>query len=176
MSLLTVADPRGSSQYLRIPASDGGADNQEEIESKLAHLQPPEHRRTETESSAVMFPGFSQGGEMTEMVSALTHVVSGQSGGGDWGYGVGFGGMVTSSPRFLHPATSSVSSPPTVYSPSSYSSTASPSGSGSSSGLWIGHKRGREEDTAGASQLLESVPRVYRIPRGDLASGASTGN
>ncbi|GKV36133.1 hypothetical protein SLEP1_g44300 [Rubroshorea leprosula] len=175
MSLLTVADPRDSSQYLRFPASDGGADNQDEIESKLTHLQPPEHSRTETESSAGMFPGFSQSGEMSEMVSVLTHAMSGQSGaGGDWGYGAGFGAMVTASPRFLHPATSSVSSPSTVYSPSSYSSTASPSGSGSSTGLWIGHKRGREEATAGASQLLESVPRVYRIPHGDLSSGAST--
>ncbi|GLT32110.1 hypothetical protein SLA2020_067990 [Shorea laevis] len=176
MSLLTVADPRDSSQYLRFPASDGGADNQDEIESKPTHLQPPEHSKTETESSAGMFPGFSQPREMSEMVSVLTHVMSGQSGGGDWGYGVGFGGMVTPSPRFLHPATSSVSSPPTVYSPSpsSYSSTASPSGSVSNSGLWIGYKRGREEDTAGASQLLESVPRAYRIPRGDLSSGAST--
>ncbi|GLT75609.1 hypothetical protein SLA2020_473180 [Shorea laevis] len=182
MCLLTVADSRDTGKYFRFPPSDGdgGGNDQDESfsqdtpKSQPIHLQPPEHSRTEAESSTGMYLGYSQSAvEMSAMVSALTHVVSGQRGGSDWGYGVGFGGMVAS-PRFVNPVSSSVSSPSAVYSPSSYSSSPSPSpsGSGSSSGLWIGHKRGRDEDAAGASQLLESIPRAYRIAQGDSPSGA----
>ncbi|XWS15288.1 hypothetical protein CRYUN_Cryun35bG0082800 [Craigia yunnanensis] len=104
----------------------------------------------------MFFGTQSQGTEMSAMVSALTHVVSGQR-AADWGYGANLAGIVSTS--FGH--TGSAVSPSALYSPSSYSSPPpSGSGSGSGSGLWIGQKRGRGEEVT--AQLIESVPSVQR--------------
>ncbi|XVE60103.1 hypothetical protein DITRI_Ditri05aG0100300 [Diplodiscus trichospermus] len=117
------------------------------------------------------FGSQSQATEMSAMVSALTHVVSGQRGAA-WGYGANLAGMVSSSFGHTHSAS--------AVSPAPYSSSASPSGSssGSGSGPWIGQKRGREVE--GTSQLIECVPRVqrafadFRGSHADSSSGATT--
>nr|XP_023896737.1 ethylene-responsive transcription factor ERF110-like [Quercus suber]POE55589.1 ethylene-responsive transcription factor [Quercus suber] len=111
-----------------------------------------------------MFSDLTRATEMTAMVSALRHVVSGQSGGDSWGYGSSYGGGVYSASP----------SPPL----SAYSSSSSPAFA-SASASWSGQKRGREEEE-GVSQLIESIPRGYRGPsadfrlsQGDSSSGAT---
>ncbi|XP_021898663.1 ethylene-responsive transcription factor ABR1-like [Carica papaya] len=163
MCLLKVANQRRSNEYVSFPApTDGGAGESEEqgattytqgLES--SHVVAPTHfpfrihEAEEAITSAPMFMAYSST-EMSEMVSALTHVVSGQQ--SFVGYGGGGGCSVSSI---------SSSSPSVVYSPSGYSSSGSPSPSGS--GLWIGQKRGREEEAAPPPPQLESsAPRVYR--------------
>lgn len=78
--------------------------------------------------------GYGHAREMSAMVSALTRVVSGQRAATDVGYSATGFGLASAS------ASASVSASPA-----------------SASGLWIGHKRGREE--AEAAQL---APRLYR--------------
>lgn len=91
---------------------------------------------------------------MTNMVSELRHVVSGQRGGG-WGqHGTSIRGAVTSS--FGGVYSPSPSPPLSSYSSSSGSGFASASGSSS----WSGQKRGREDE--GATQLIDSIPRGFR--------------
>ena len=108
------------------------------------------------------------------MVSALTHVVSGQraaaaAAAADWGgYGADLAGLVT--PSFGH---SGSDTSPAVYSPS-YSSLASPSGSGSGSGLWIVQKRGREEEASPVTRVQRSFSDL-RPSHGDTSSGAASG-
>ncbi|EOY16791.1 Integrase-type DNA-binding superfamily protein, putative [Theobroma cacao] len=172
-----VAHHRGSGQYVRFPpVGDGGEEQQEdsntqEIQSQLSQIRESNQPMIQHRNNTEMFFGpQGQATEMSAMVSALTHVVSGQRAAADWGYGANLAGMVTSS--FGHSGSAA--------SPSSYSSSASPSGSGSASGsgLWIGQKRGREEE--GATQLIESVTRVqrpfgdFRGSHADSSSGATT--
>ncbi|KAJ7974030.1 Ethylene-responsive transcription factor [Quillaja saponaria] len=104
-----------------------------------------------------MLAGYSRGMELTAMVSALTHVVSGQRRGSEWVYGSGLpvmSGFGQASSQRLP-----------GYSSNSGSGLGSVSfGSGSGSGSWVGQKRGREEEVGGATatQLTEPVQRVYR--------------
>ncbi|XVF29826.1 hypothetical protein REPUB_Repub16aG0004500 [Reevesia pubescens] len=187
-----VAHQRGSGDYVRFPpVEDGGTEQHEqeqqeqhsygqEIQSQLFQIRElnqqsmmQQHRNDQAQAE-MLFGTQSQGTEMSAMVSALTHVVSGQRAAvrADWGYGANLAGMISSS--FRH--TVSAASPSAVYSPSSYSSSASPSASGS--GLWIGQKRGREEEVT--AQLIESVPRVqrafvdFRSSHADSSPGATT--
>lgn len=109
--------------------------------------------------------------EMMAMVSALRQVVSaGQRGGG------GLGEALAPVPS----SSASSSSPFPTYSPFASSSPGpssfgdSGSGSGSGSGSWVGQKRRREEESSSSSghQLLESIPRSYRV-YGDFGGGSS---
>ncbi|XWS23526.1 hypothetical protein CRYUN_Cryun28dG0022000 [Craigia yunnanensis] len=174
-----VAHQRRSGEYVRFPpVGDGGTEEQpqqdsysQEIQYQLSQIRELNQPMMQHRNQAEMFFGTqSQGTEMSTMVSALTDVVSGQR-AADWGYGANLSGMVSS--RFGH--TGSAASTSAVYYPS-YSSSASPSGS--SSGLWIGQKRGREEEVT--AQLIESVPRVqrafsdFRGSHADSSSGATT--
>ncbi|KDP36582.1 hypothetical protein JCGZ_08349 [Jatropha curcas] len=204
---LKVANQKGSGEYtIRYPRGgvDGGGrdDNQEEeshprivlpSQSLLLSNQPIIREGVITQSlpttSTTMLPaaGYGSPREISAMVSALTHVVSGQrvGGGGDGGgaaaaggsgrgdlgssYGVGsFGSAIT-------PGYTST----TDYSSTSSSLSTYSSGSGSS-GFWIGQKRSREEEEGSATQLIESVPRVYRgfgdfrISQGDSSSSSAT--
>ncbi|KAF2291115.1 hypothetical protein GH714_020180 [Hevea brasiliensis] len=181
---LKVANRKDSGDYIRCPATtDSGDDDHDEIYPQSVLNQPGQ---VDTQSPTV-FPGYdSSTREMTTMVSALSHVVSGQR-AGDWGYGAGLGSAITSSYGSIGLGSASSSAySPGVYSSSSsspspplsaYSST-SGSGSGSGSGFWIGQKRGREEQ--GATQLIESMPRVYRAfgdfrsSQGDSSSSGAT--
>ena len=102
-----------------------------------------------------VFSGYGRTRDSVEMVSALTHVVSGSGQRTiEWVPGSGFpvtsGLMQASSPR-LSPL---------------WSSSGHVFGSGSSS--WVGQKRGREEDSGGSSsQLIEAVLRVHRACHGN---------
>ncbi|XVF39048.1 hypothetical protein PTKIN_Ptkin01aG0004300 [Pterospermum kingtungense] len=182
-----VAHQKGSGEYVRFPpVGDGGTTEEQpqqdsyyqEMQSQLSQLNQPMMQHM---NQAEMFFGStpSQGTEISAMVSALTHVVSsGQRAPVDWGYGGNLAGMVSS--RFGYTAAAAAASPSpssAVYSPP-YTSSVSPSGSGSGSGLWIGQKRGREEQAT--AQLIESVPRVHRSfadfrgSQADSSSGATT--
>lgn len=181
MYILKVANQRGDpGEYTRYPATDN-YDNQEErsytAPQILSQLNQPVEQHVEVTQSPHMFMGYSSSAEMS-MVSELTHVVSGQRGStSDWGsYGaVGLGGATITS-NFGRAAPGSNTSTPASPPLSAYSST-----SGSGSGLWIGQKRGREEEAGAAAQLMESFPRVYRgfndfrSSQGDSSSSGATG-
>lgn len=174
MCLLKVANQRGSA---RIPAQDGdesekyGQEEPSELSSQTQQIlgQPNPinfHHGIGVNAMVTqpMFSDLTRATEMTAMVSALRHVVSGQSGGDSWGYGSSYGGGVYSASP----------SPPL----SAYSSSSAPAFA-SASASWSGQKRGREEEE-GVSQLIESIPRGYRGPsadfrlsRGDSSSGAT---
>lgn len=139
-----VANQRGSVEGSSFPTGSGGEaqDQQDDqsygqeniIESQSGHFQrATSNQITESPSTAAAsLMGYGHAREMSAMVSALTRVVSGQRAATDVGYSAtGFG---------LASASASVSASPA-----------------SASGLWIGHKRGREE--AEAAQL---APRLYR--------------
>ncbi|KAK9110528.1 hypothetical protein Sjap_018588 [Stephania japonica] len=97
--------------------------------------QQPQISVEEFSSSQAMFSDFSRTREMSAMVSALTHVVSGDTiGGGEWG-GYSYYGVSSSSPSVV--ASTMTRSVSLVSSPS-----------GSSSSWSSGHKRGREEEFA----------------------------
>ncbi|KAF9687059.1 hypothetical protein SADUNF_Sadunf02G0054300 [Salix dunnii] len=183
MCILKVANQRGDpGEYTRYPAA-GSYDSQGEISYTAPQIfsesNQPIEQQVEVTQSPHMFMGYSSSSGMSAMVSELTHVVSGQRGSAsDWGsYGaLGLGGATITSNFGLAPPgsnTSTPASPPL----SAYSST---SGSGSGSGLWIGQKRGRQEEAGAAAQLMESLPRVYRgfndlrSSQGDSSSSAAT--
>ncbi|KAK3230154.1 hypothetical protein Dsin_002035 [Dipteronia sinensis] len=148
MCLLKVANRRGSGGFPATTHGSGGDDEdesytQELIESQLSHFHEQNQRNESTAGSSggSVLLGYSRAGEMSAMVSALTHVVSGQR-GSDW----------------------------VAVGPSSSSSGGSTmsSGYGSSvSGVWnnIGHKRGRDEENIGAHQSMEPVPVPVPVPR-----------
>ncbi|GMI82996.1 hypothetical protein HRI_001968900 [Hibiscus trionum] len=152
-----VAHRRGSSEYARFaPAGDGGGGEDEQREfSQLSQIQELNQPMMQHRNQAEMFFGQQgQSTEMSAMVSALSHVVSGQRGVADWGYGANTAGKVSSG--FAHGSPSADS----------------PSGSGSSSGLWIGQKRGREDETG--VQLIESAPRGVQRSFVDFRGGSSS--
>lgn len=95
-----------------------------------------------------MFSGYSQSREMSAMVTALTHVVSGQR-SGEWGYNrPDLSGSVTMSFGAGGSVFHSANSPSSAY-------------SSSSSGSWAGQKRGRDQEET-ISGCPESVQRVYK--------------
>jgi hypothetical protein len=167
MCLLKVANQRNSAEYVRIPAQDGDdleRYDQEGPPQTQEMNQPDQSIRLHSVDVTVtqpMFTDLSRATEMSAMVSALRHVVSGQS-GADWGYGTGMSGAVASSFGGVYAASPS---PPL----SAYSST--------STSWAAGQKRGREEE--GVSQLMESIPRGYRgdfrlsQQQGDSTSGVT---
>nr|QNI23897.1 AP2/ERF transcription factor [Camptotheca acuminata] len=136
MCLLKVANPRDSGEYLRFPP----ADNNDEGERSQQPLSQEQIQQAALLSSAMpMFPGYTQSGEMSAMVTALTQVVSGQraSDGSyrpDMSSGAGSGIY-------------SLNSPPSPY-------------SSSSSGSWAGQKRGRAEECV--TQFSEQIQRFNR--------------
>ena len=174
MCILKVANPRDSGEYVRFPAT--GGDGNEEVEPPPPPPPPPQSEEPVTAVSETMYSGYSSASEMSAMVSALTHVVSGHR-GGDYGYVSGYGGAaaggggVTSS--FGGGGSGIYSSP----SPLSAYSSSSGSGSASGSASWVGHKRGR--DLESPTQYSESIPRVYggfgdfRVSHSESSSGAT---
>jgi hypothetical protein len=199
MCLLKVANQRGSGEYVRFPAQDSGGggdelerDGQEgpsEI-SQTQEMYQPIHP-VDVTAREPMFSDNTRAREMSAMVTALRHVVSGQRQSGVWRQAADMSGSTTSgfgglynypSPPPLPAYSSSYTSPSpplSALSSSSGSGFASASGSGSSS--WAGQKRGREEEGVSVTQLIDqSIPRNYRGPvadfrlsLGDSASGAT---
>ncbi|XP_008237504.2 PREDICTED: ethylene-responsive transcription factor ABR1 [Prunus mume] len=175
MCLLKVANQRSSGgQYDRFESSnddDHGEEAYTYEEQPQAAARNIDHelmnQLPHQNVSPTMFLGYSRPTEMSAMVSALTHVVSGQRGSDSWGH-IG-GGGVTSSFGQLYSSSSCAS--PSASPLSAFSSTSGPSPSGSHN--WVGQKRGREEDLAAAAaaaqaQFMESANRVYRGSYGDF--------
>uniref|UniRef100_A0A5B7ANF6 Putative ethylene-responsive transcription factor ABR1 n=1 Tax=Davidia involucrata TaxID=16924 RepID=A0A5B7ANF6_DAVIN len=147
MCLLKVANPRDSGEYVRFPPTDTTDEG-----------EPPQ----ELLSSAAMpvFAGYCQSREMSAMVTALTHVVSGQRSGDRGGY----------RPDMSGAATSSFAGGSGIYSANSPSSAYS----SSSSGSWAGQKRGREEECATLfSEQIQRVNRGFSEFRGSHAESSS---
>jgi len=180
MSLLTVAYQRGSGEFIRFTADNGGGDDGGDGEygggsggsSGFSLNQGMQQQGEVAMQGGSLVSGYNRGDpELREMVSALTHVVSSGSGprSTEWmqqsGYSMmsGFGHAPSLSPL------SSFSSP----SPSS-----GPSG--------VGQKRGREEQDTNSSSShnlmqQQTAPRLFRTVRdfmlpsqGDSSSGAIT--
>lgn len=161
MYLLKVADPRDSSdQYNRFQARGGGDGGTERVRvdrepisqtSPLSQQELTQHvdvtatPATTSVGTPQMFSGYSRAREMTAMVSALTHVVSGQR-AGEWVYRTDMGGGGGRSNTFA----------------SGSASGSSPSSS-SGSGSWAGQKRGREQqESASTAQIFDYPQKVYR--------------
>ncbi|KAL4334966.1 hypothetical protein GQ457_07G022310 [Hibiscus cannabinus] len=149
-----VAHQRGSSEYARFPpAGDGGGAGDEQGEySQLSQIQELSGPMMPHRDRGGMF--FGQQGESTEMSGMVARVGSGQRAAADWGHGANMAGKVSSG--FAH----------------SGSSADSPSGSGSSSGIWVGQKRGREDEAS--VQLIESSPRGIQTTFVDSSSAATS--
>lgn len=168
MCILKVANSRDSGEYGKFPATGGG---NHEVNPPPPHQQPEDPVAV---VSGAMYTGYSRASEMSAMVSALTHVVSGQR-AGDYGYASGYGGAasggVTSSFGGASSGMYSSSSPLSAYSSSS--------GSGSGSGSWVGHKRGRDLEAATPYSETTINPRVYRgfgefrLSHSESSSGAT---
>lgn len=153
---IKVANRRESADFATFPT---GADGEEEDDAATRMTAPA--TTATTTMPEVMIPGYSRTREMSTMVRALTHVVSGERGstmtaGGEWVSRMG-GSAAT--------GVGSASSPPS----SSFSSSSSWGGGGGGGGgssSSSGQKRGREEE---ASQVPhESLLRYYRGGFGDV--------
>ncbi|PHT84007.1 Ethylene-responsive transcription factor [Capsicum annuum] len=156
MCILKVANPGDSGEYDRIPSTAGGDDSEtttpttttegipqpyEQSQSFEEMLQQQIQQETEylmSASETPMFTGYSQSRDMSAMVTALTHVVSGRRQGGEWGYRPDISGVTTSFGSG------------SIYSGNSPSS--------SSSGSWAGQKRRRDQEE---SVTAEQAHRVY---------------
>ncbi|KAK4429505.1 Ethylene-responsive transcription factor [Sesamum alatum] len=171
MCLLKVANRRDSGDYARFPARGNTETTTSATTSTTAAVNVPipyfhmQHQeQPDYLLSAVVAPpppmlsGQSQSREMSAMVTALTHVVSGQrqsglfSGAVASSFSAGGGG----SGNFIP---SAVESPSSAY-------------SSSSSGSWTGQKRRRDRDDS-VTQLSEQAQRVYRS-LGESSSSVKT--
>ncbi|KAL0326022.1 UNVERIFIED_CONTAM: Ethylene-responsive transcription factor [Sesamum radiatum] len=153
MCLLKVANRRDSGDYARFPArgntetttTTSATTSTGAVNVPIPYFHMQQQEQPDYLLSAVVAPpmlsGQSQSREMSAMVTALTHVVSGQRQGGL------FSGAVASS---FSPGGSGnfIESPSSAY-------------SSSSSGSWTGQKRRRDRDDS-VTQLSEQAQRVYR--------------
>uniref|UniRef100_M1A7F3 AP2/ERF domain-containing transcription factor n=1 Tax=Solanum tuberosum TaxID=4113 RepID=M1A7F3_SOLTU len=142
MWLLKVANQGDSGEHDRNLSTAGDSETTtnegipqpyEQSQSFEEMLQQQIQQETEylmSESANPMYTGYSQSRDMSEMVTALTHVVSGRR-EGEWGYRPDISGVTTS---FVGGGGGSGS----IYSANSPSS--------SSSGSWAGQKRRRDQE------------------------------
>ncbi|XP_061353873.1 ethylene-responsive transcription factor ABR1-like [Gastrolobium bilobum] len=165
MSLLTVAHQRGSGEFLKFTAQQGGGDGGDgDEEHPYGHDGGSSGgsesqglnqviQQGEVAMQGPMVSGYGRARELNEMVSALTHVVSGSGqSGAEWFQGSGFPLTSSFGHSSLTPRLSSFSS-----------SSSSTSGLNLPSGSWVGQKRGREEESGASHQLIQqSVPRLFR--------------
>ncbi|KAA8546587.1 hypothetical protein F0562_002674 [Nyssa sinensis] len=131
---LKVANPRDSGDYARFPAADTPDEGDPSQHNQSQEQMQQADALMSSAAAASMLTGYSQSREMSAMVSALTHVVSGQRTG----------------------AVTSVAGGSGIYSSNSPSSAYS----SSSTGSWAGQKRGREEESV--TQFPEQNQRFYR--------------
>ncbi|KAK9270778.1 hypothetical protein L1049_026361 [Liquidambar formosana] len=152
MCLLKVADPRDSSEYVRFLAREEEEEEASQLPFLSQELFPPHVDVTVPTAAAAavpMYSGYARAGEMSAMVSALAHVVSGQR-GGEWVNRTDLGGAG-------------------LYSPSA---SASPSSSGS--GSWAGQKRGREQAESAKEEATNIVaPATTPLPATPATETAS---
>ncbi|XP_019451082.1 PREDICTED: ethylene-responsive transcription factor ABR1-like isoform X2 [Lupinus angustifolius] len=147
MCFQTVAHQRGSGEFIRFTGGEGSGGSDEK------HGGGSSRTPESLELNQVM-----EQGEVSMQGSSMTHVASRSSPRGtEWvqvqrssGFPMmsGFGHVVSSSPSTL----------------SSFYS-----GSGLVSGSWVGHKRGREEESSGSSyQLMQQADPKHFRPIGDF--------
>ncbi|KAL3504521.1 hypothetical protein ACH5RR_034362 [Cinchona calisaya] len=175
--MIKVANPRDTTEYGRFPATttattaasmtattniEGGGFElfhpSQIISLEQFQLQQQHHQQEQSNyilstptATTPMFAGYGQSGDMSEMVTAPTQVVSGQR-SGEWGYFNRPAGHLSGSVTMSFGGGGSVF--PSANSPSSaYSS--------SSSGSWAGQKRGRDQEEI-LSGFPEPFQRVYR--------------
>ncbi|XP_075495478.1 uncharacterized protein LOC142532845 [Primulina tabacum] len=156
MCLLKVANRRDSNEYARFQATSNTQNTTASTTSTAATSAPcfpmQQHEQPDYLLSAIVAPPpplplhslYDESRDMSAMVSALTHVVSGQRQGGQW---------------FLRPdqRTSTITS--SFAAPSAVGTrTASPVYSSSSSGSWAGQKRRRNQEE---NETQMSAPEVY---------------
>lgn len=185
MCLQTVAHQRGSGEFIRFGGGSGGGDDGDEehasghdggssgTSQSLGFNQMMEQGEVAMQGSSSMVSGYSRAREFTEMVSALTHVVSGSGQrSSEWVQRSGFPMMS----GFGHVSSSSPHS-----SMSSFTSSSATSGPALVSGSWVGHKRGREEVSGASYQLMQQPAPTrlfrnigdFRVPtQGESSSGA----
>lgn len=174
MCALKVANQRSPGDVGLPPQEQGhGGEDQDQHNQQEQHQQQQQQQQLQMNMLSQygvvsppqppqMFSGYSSRTEMSAIVSALTHVVSGRRGGGDyWGYDTRLGGVgvgVGGGQVYASPSPSPSPTTSSSYSPAFSGITSSGSGSGS----WTGQKRGRDEQ-ASAQVLIESAPtRVLR--------------
>ncbi|CAI9778010.1 unnamed protein product [Fraxinus pennsylvanica] len=156
--LIRVANPRDSSEYVRFPADTSTSSaTSAAVLNNNAYYQIQQQEQPDYLLSAVaggaMFSGYSKSVDTSAMVTALTHVVSGQRYGGERRFMPEqlSGGAVA--PPFVAAGggsgnIQSANSPTSAY-------------SSSSSGSWPGQKRRRDQEDS-VKQSPEQVPAVYR--------------
>ncbi|KAL3513935.1 hypothetical protein ACH5RR_026652 [Cinchona calisaya] len=193
MSLTKVANPQETDEYARLPATintamtttttatatanmratniGGDSESLPQAQRILSFEQLHQLQQLEQQQQQEwpeMFSGYSQSaGEMSAMVTALTHVVSGQrSSSGEWAYynrpAQDQSGSVTVSFGGGGSVIQSANSPSSAY-------------SSSSSGSWGRKKRGRDLEES-VSGYLENVQRVYRGVEDFRAADSSSAN
>ncbi|KAK7277405.1 hypothetical protein RIF29_18557 [Crotalaria pallida] len=154
MCLPTVAHQRGSSEFIRFTGGDGsgsGDGGSSRTSESLGLNQMIEQGEVTMQSSSMVAGFSSRGREFTEMVSALTHVVSGSGSSGSGQRGTEW---VQRSSDF-----------PMMSGFGRYVSSSTPLSSGSAlvSGSFVGHKRRREEESGASIQLMQqAAPRHFR--------------
>ncbi|KAE8659034.1 hypothetical protein F3Y22_tig00116965pilonHSYRG00691 [Hibiscus syriacus] len=142
-----VAHQRRSGEFIRFPpVEDGGSDHHHQQQQQEDGFR---QENRDDEADMIFGPHSHQATEMSEMVSALTHVVSGQRApAGAWGYHSDLDDAC-----FGH--------------------TQSGSAAGSGSGPWnIGRKRGREEEIM--AQLVEPEPGAQTESHAGSSSAATS--
>ncbi|KAL2503720.1 ethylene-responsive transcription factor ABR1-like [Abeliophyllum distichum] len=162
--LVKVANPRDSGEYVRFPPDTSTSTSTAAATTSAAavlindpYYQMQQQEQPDYSLSAVagapMFSGYGPSREMSAMVTALTHVVSGQRYGSErWLTPEQLSGGAVAPP--FAAAVGGSGNIQLANSPSSaYSS--------SSSGSWPGRKRRRDQEDS-VTQLPEQVPEVYR--------------
>ncbi|KAJ4966207.1 hypothetical protein NE237_018056 [Protea cynaroides] len=166
MCLSKVANSRDPGEFGRYPTRRVDERETDEDSSQPPFLPPPppsssssQQQGIVTVSAASMLLDYNREREMSAMVTALTHVVSGDR-STDWMYQSDFS---------TYGSSNIVSASAAAGSPSSSHTTTSSSSSG--------QKRGREEESSG--QLSESLMRLYRgfgdfrTSQGESSSGVA---
>ncbi|KAF8404453.1 hypothetical protein HHK36_009338 [Tetracentron sinense] len=135
---LKVANQRDSGEYVRFPARG----DEREGPSQSQSQSPAPQEDVTSISVASMFYGYSGGSEMSEMVSALSRVVSGN-------HERSSGSLASTTTPFVYGNSSASAWPSLSYS----SSSSSPGG---------GQKRVRGEESGGQLSESESLLKAYR--------------
>ncbi|XP_015072152.1 ethylene-responsive transcription factor ABR1-like [Solanum pennellii] len=168
MCILKVANQGDSGQYDRIPSTAGDSETTtnegipqpyEQSQSFEEMLQQQIQQETEylmSESANPMYTGYSQSRDMSAMVTALTHVVSGRR-EAEWGYRPDISGVTTSFGGGGGGGSGS------IYSANSPSS--------SSSGSWAGQKRRRDqEESVTGEQAQRGYGGIGEFKNGESSS------
>lgn len=170
MCLLKVANQRDSGEYDRIPSTAGDSETtttegipqtyeqSQSFEEMLQQQIQQEADYLMSASANPMYTGYTQSRDMSAMVTALTHVVSGRR-QGEWGYRPEISGGTAS---FGGGGGGGGGGSGSIYSANSPSS--------SSSGSWAGQKRRRDQEE---SVTGEQPQRVYGS-FGEFRSGESS--